>query len=87
MLGKIDGVPAGAVDYDVTLKYADDASSKIPPDVHIKATGDKYRLDVTLKNEADMPNVRETPAFDRSSDGLRFGQIGSGPATPRSAPS
>ncbi|WP_212759467.1 polymorphic toxin-type HINT domain-containing protein, partial [Promicromonospora citrea] len=85
--GKIDGVPAGPVDYDVTLKYADDASTDIPPQVEIKATSDHYNLDVTLKNEPDMPNVRETPAFDRNADGLRFGEVGSGPATPRNAPS
>jgi hypothetical protein len=86
VLGKIDGVPAGAVDYDVTLKYADDVSTNIPPEVHIKASGDNYNLDINLKNEPDMPNVRETPAFDRNSDGIRFGEVGSGPATPRNAP-
>jgi len=58
-----------------------------PKVAQIKATSDNYNLDINLKNEPDMPNFRETPAFDRSSDGIRFGEIGSGPATPRNAPS
>jgi hypothetical protein len=87
VVGKLDGVPAGPIDYEVTLKYADDVSTNIPPEVHITATSEKYNLDINLKNEPDMDNVRDTPAFDRNSDGIRFGEIGSGPATPRNAPS